>query len=446
MSYDKVGKLKMTKKEKLLSKEELDLQESLSLDRMKNLGLPCKNDTIENRPQESFINLVNWIEANFSKHLTYNQVLLNRLIHNRIIIDGEFLQFCDENNITVKCVYNDTIVSWNSDFGNEKFFMQGIFLIKKGDVEFLHCALLHKGNQNEDEISFLILVSSKNLEAYLSIRNDFDDWANKRDRSNLYIRVIGGDDIPYEKDTKWEDVFLPEDLKKNVRHTVEGFLKSKDIYLDKNIPWKKGILLYGAAGNGKTTCIKSIISNYDFKPITIFNGANDEILVEAFAYAEQQSPALLYFEDLDSLLQNINISLFLNLLDGVSTRNGLLVIATANSLDNLKSNIKDRPSRFDRKFEIPLPNQDMTMKYIKRWFGSLVKDNEAKELIKYTIKYHFSYAYLKELYISSIYNALADDRKDPTFLDVKLALEQLMSDKFKRSKSVGIDKYLTQGL
>ena len=85
-------------------------------------------------------------------------------------------------------------------------------------------------------------------------------------------------------------------------------------------------------------------------------GANDEAVREAFSYAEEQSPALLYFEDLDSLLEkNVDISSFLNLMDGISAKNGLLVIATANDVKKLKSNITDRPSRFDRKFEITLP-------------------------------------------------------------------------------------------
>lgn len=447
----------MAKKLTVLTKEQLDAQESLSLARLKALGLPKHNTDWVLRPKDSFVQLIEWVEKTFGHCLYFRSGFpasgepvpekepLVRFIHNRIVIDGEFLTYCDENGIEVNCIHNDSIVSWKSDFGNEKFFMQGIFLIKKGDTKFLHTALLHKGNQNEDEVSFCVLTDAKNVEPYIALRNDFDIWSAKRDRSNLYVRVIGGEDIPYDKDTRWEDIFLPEDLKKDIRTFVEGFLKSKCVYEEKRIPWKKGTILSGSPGNGKTLLIKTIISNYDFKPVTVLSGANDDIIMEAFSYAQQQNPALLYFEDLDSLLENINLSLFLNLLDGISTHNGLLVIATANDISQLKANIKDRPSRFDRKFEIPLPDQMMTIKYLKHWFGSSIKDGEVKELATTTVKYGFSYAYLKELYISAIYNALGDDRKDITITDVKLALEQLLSHKFKHSKHIGIDKYLTKG-
>ena len=113
-------------------------------------------------------------------------------------------------------------------------------------------------------------------------------------------------------------------------------------------------MLYGKPGNGKTSIIRTIMSAYNFKPVTIVAGANDEAVREAFTYAEDQSPALLYFEDLDSLLEkSVDISSFLNLMDGISAKNGLLVVATANDVKKLKTNITERPSRFDRKFEIP---------------------------------------------------------------------------------------------
>ena len=79
----------------------------------------------------------------------------------------------------------------------------------------------------------------------------------------------------------------------------------------------------------------------------------------------------------------------------------------------LKSNITDRPSRFDRKFEIPLPNAEMAYIYLKRWFGNLISVKKGRELAKYAAKHEFSYAYLKELYISAMFEALANNRKVP---------------------------------
>jgi len=433
-----------TQIDQYLAPENMENQENLSLERLANLA-PKDSKFLsiqEDRPSANFIDLMDWSERNFSEALK-DRTDLNKFVHNRIIIDGQFLQFCEERKVTVECLYRDSVISWKTDHDFEKFFVQGVFLIKARGVEFLHAALFHKGNQNEDEISFFVICSQKNYQAYVKLRNDFDEWVVERDRSNLHIRVIEGDDIPYTKDHTWEDLFLPEEIKVELKGLVENFLASKDFYLENRIPWKRGILLYGKPGNGKTSIIRTIMSAYNFKPVTIVAGANDEAVREAFSYAEEQSPSLLYFEDLDSLLEkSVDPSSFLNLMDGISAKNGLLVIATANEVKKLKSNITDRPSRFDRKFEIPLPNAEMAYIYLSRWFGKLITAKKGKELAKYAAKYEFSYAYLKELYISAMFEALAHDRKAPTEKDVQNALNRLVKDKnLLNNGAMNMDKY-----
>lgn len=436
----------MVKKDSYVSISELDAQESLSIEKIKLIRTKdsvysATKAALPPRPKDSYIELISWVEANFSDCLGKSKRI--RFVHNKIIIDGQFLQFCTEEKIKVESIYDDSIVSWRSDYDNERFFMQGIFHIQGKGVEFLHFALFQKGNQHEDEISFGIIVSDQNYDAYITLRNQYDDWIFNRDRDNLQIRVVDGEDISYEKDSKWEDLFLPEELKTNIRQTVEGFLKSRDIYESQQIPWKRGILLHGTPGCGKSSLIKTIMSNYDFKPVTVLPGANDDSMREAFAYAQDQNPALLYFEDLDSLLQSINTSLFLNLMDGISTKNGILIVATANNLNKFEPNIKDRPSRFDRKFEIPLPNQRMSTKYIAKWFADTLSTKEIDSLSSQTYSMKFSYAYIKELYISSVYIAISNDRKKPTLPDINIAMKQILADKFnKNGKTVGIDKYL----
>lgn len=426
---------------------ELDEQESLTIDKIKAV---CKtsrsgmNDPAifddNDRPKDSYAELMKWVEKSFGSNIGKNYTTF---VHNKIIIDGQFLQYCKENGIVVNSLYDDSIVSWRSEFDNEKFFMQGVFLIKHKNAKFLHFALFQKGNQNEDEVSFGILVDDDNYDNYISLRNEYDDWINDRDRINLQIRVIDGEDISYERDHEWKDIFLPEQLKSNIKGSIEGFLNSRHIYEEQNIAWKRGLLFFGPAGNGKSSILRTIISNYDFKPVSVLPSANDDSMRDAFAYAEMQNPALLFFEDLDSLLQNVNLSLFLNLMDGITTKNGILIVATANDISHFPDNIKDRPSRFDRKFEIPLPDETMAFKYFKKWFVKTISDKDLKGLSAFTTKNKFSYAYIKELYISSVYIAIAANRKKPTLADVNVAMSQLIADKFgKGGKKVGIDKYL----
>src|SRR5574337_390604 len=430
-------------KEEYLTPETLEEQEHLSKERLSKLTATNRIVPADNypRPKESYIELMDWTVTCFQEALKDTKNL-EKFVHNRLVIDGPFVHFCEQNNINIECLYKDSTISWSTEHDFEKFFVQGVFLIKSKDVEFLHAALFHKGNQQEDEVSFFIICSKKNYEGYIKLRNEFDEWVQERDRSNLHIRVIEGEDIPYTKDHSWEDLFLPESIKGEIKSLVENFLESKEFYSKNKIPWKRGILLYGKPGNGKTSIIRTIISNYNFKPVTIVPGANDEAVREAFTYAEEQSPSLLYFEDLDSLLEkSVDPSAFLNLMDGISAKNGLLVIATANEVKKLKANITDRPSRFDRKFEIPLPNAEMAYIYLKRWFGNLISLKKCKELAKYAAKHEFSYAYLKELYISTMFEALAHNRKVPTDKDVQNSLNRLIKDKnLLNGGSINMDK------
>jgi hypothetical protein len=429
-----------TEIDNFLSPIDLELQEHLSEERLASLVVDNVLESTTPRPAANFVDLMSWADENFSCYLS-DARNVNKFIHNRIVIDGQFLQFAEENDITIECLYKDSIISWKTDNFYEKFFIQGVFLIKSEGMEFIHCALFHKGNQNEDEISFFVLVAESKYYKYLQLRNTFDTWVQQRDRSNLNVRVIDGDDIPYSKDLSWEDLFLPNNIKLELKNLVENFLKSKDFYTNNKMPWKRGVLLYGHPGNGKSSIIKTIISMYNFKPVTIVPGADDNSIRDAFAYAEEQSPSLLFFEDLDSILEKNDISSFLNLMDGIAAKNGLFVIATANDIKKLKPSITDRPSRFDRKFEIPLPDQNMAFSYLKKWFDNTISTKKCKELAKNAVKYQFSYAYLKDIYISSMFEALSNNRQTPTESDIDTSLTRLLKEKNINNKSINMDKY-----
>ena len=432
-----------------LTSENIDKQESLSYSRLIKLEPDSKfNDSyglygfsplnIESKPKTNLQELFCWVKSVLNrenctdvsnkKSLFDSNVTI--WIHNKIVMDGSFLQYSEDKDITIKALYRESVASWRSDYDNESFLMQGVFLIEKDDLKFVHCALFHKGNQFEDEVSFFNVVMDKDYNKYIAFRNAYDKWTEERDRDNLEINVIGGESIPYDRNNSWDELFLPEDIKSNIKNCVDGFLASKEIYSRKNIIWKRGMLFIGPPGCGKTSCIKTIISNYNLKPVTVNSSSstNDEIVSEAFSYAQAQGPSLLYFEDLDTLLRtSVTLSHFLNLMDGVNSKSGILVIATAYNPELLGEAVFDRPSRFDRKIEFPLPDKKMILSYLKKWFGE--NDKLINSIVKKINGKKFSYAYIKEIYLTSVYFALSDGREEPNDKDISKAINQVIYDK-----------------
>jgi hypothetical protein len=401
-------------------------EEHLTVKRLINeLNSKSNNIDVTQKPTHNLDQLMRW--AIFTYRL--NNKNLQPYINNKITIDGSFLQFCEQNEVKVECLYRESIASWLTDYDTESFVAQGVFVIKSEDLSFIHCALFHKGNQNEDEVSFFVLVDDNDYEKYTQFRNKYDKWLSNRDRITQEVHVVGADTYPYSKDLSWDDLFLPNDLKNDIKSSVEGFLASKELYSKKKVPWRKGIILWGGPGLGKSLTIKTIISNYDFKPVTLVSGAETDAnaLSEAFSYASQQGPSLLFFEDIDNVFQQDSVLRhFLGLMDGVESTDGVFVVCTANDISNLKSSLTDRPRRFDRKWEFPMPDEFLAKKYLLKLFDNISFDID--NLVKSAIDAKFSYAYLQELYLSAASLAIIEN-KDINLHHVEKALNQLLSDK-----------------
>ena len=174
----------------------------------------------------------------------------------------------------------------------------------------------------------------------------------------------------------WEDVILDKPLKDVLISDVEGFFDCKDDYKAFSVPWKRGIILHGLPGNGKTISIKALmhsLSSRDEPIPTLYvkslegcHGPHYSIR-EIFVKARQMAPCLLVFEDLDSLITNKVKSFFLNEVDGLESNDGIMMIGSTNYLERLDAGISKRPSRFDRKYHFTLPAATERAQYCDYW-------------------------------------------------------------------------------
>ncbi|KAF1827891.1 P-loop containing nucleoside triphosphate hydrolase protein [Dissoconium aciculare CBS 342.82] len=218
------------------------------------------------------------------------------------------------------------------------------------------------------------------------------------------------------QNSHWEDVILDESMKKTLIDDVANFFDSRDAYARLKVPWKRGLIYYGPPGNGKTISIKATMNSLYARerPVpTLYvrtlasYGGPEYSLNQIFQLARREAPCLLVFEDLDSIVNDRVRSYFLNEVDGIRKNDGILMIGSTNHLERLDPGISKRPSRFDRKYLFPNPNEEQRAAYMKYWQGKLAdnKDLEFPDklcpaIAKITPK--FSFAYLQEAMVATL--------------------------------------------
>lgn len=155
---------------------------------------------------------------------------------------------------------------------------------------------------------------------------------------------------------------------------IENFLSSRQIYQQLNLTYKRGYLLYGEPGNGKT-CIMQLAARKaidKFNSIVITINDEDDLsnlmsILPRIRQVEPDRNIILLIEDIDGIADDSKyvVSQLLNLLDGVKQINNIICMASTNYIEKLEGRIQSRPSRFDKKIKILEPSDDLRRSYLQ---------------------------------------------------------------------------------
>ncbi|KAH7312793.1 P-loop containing nucleoside triphosphate hydrolase protein [Rhexocercosporidium sp. MPI-PUGE-AT-0058] len=224
----------------------------------------------------------------------------------------------------------------------------------------------------------------------------------------LYCVVVGCSNVQ----ATWDKVILDPSMKKELKSVSRRFFDSKDVYADLGVPWKRGLIFYGPAGNGKTISIKALMHTLadrkDSIPTLYVKTAPNTIHIRnVFALARVMSPCLLVLEDIDTIVTAQTRSYFFNEVDGLENNDGIMMVASTNHMDRLDPGLSKRPSRFDRKYLFPLPNREERVQYAQFWRQKLKPNSDVnfpEALVEpiADITHEFSFAYMQEAFVSSL--------------------------------------------
>ena len=176
-------------------------------------------------------------------------------------------------------------------------------------------------------------------------------------------------------DVSYEDIGgLKEEVKK-VREMIEIPLKRPELFEKLGIAPPKGVLMHGPPGTGKTLLAKAVASESDAHFIAIngpeimskYVGGSEENLREYFEEAEENSPSIIFIDELDAIapkreetngeVERRTVAQLLTLMDGLKSRGQVVVIGATNRPDSLDPALR-RPGRFDREIEIGVPDTE----------------------------------------------------------------------------------------
>jgi len=174
--------------------------------------------------------------------------------------------------------------------------------------------------------------------------------------------------------TTYEDIGGLHEEMQRVREMVELPLRHPELFQRLGIEPPKGVMLYGPPGCGKTLLARAVANESEANFFSIngpeimskFYGESEARLREIFQQAQQNSPSIIFIDELDAIapkreevtgeVERRVVAQLLALMDGLSGRGNVIVIGATNRPSALDPALR-RPGRFDREIEIAVPDK-----------------------------------------------------------------------------------------
>ncbi|WP_254764587.1 CDC48 family AAA ATPase [Natrinema marinum] len=189
------------------------------------------------------------------------------------------------------------------------------------------------------------------------------------------VSSSGGTSAEGVPNVTYEDIGGLDEELDQVREMIELPMRHPELFQQLGIEPPKGVLLHGPPGTGKTLMAKAVANEIDAHFETIsgpeimskYYGESEEQLREVFEEAEENAPAIVFIDELDSIaakreeaggdVERRVVAQLLSLMDGLEERGRVTVIAATNRVDAIDPALR-RGGRFDREIEIGVPDKE----------------------------------------------------------------------------------------
>lgn len=221
-----------------------------------------------------------------------------------------------------------------------------------------------------DEISVMILGNSMDFK----ITKTTPKHVVKIDRSTT-LTISTETSVDRKVRVTYEEVGGLRHEVKAMREIVELPLKHPELFARLGVEPHSGILLYGPPGCGKTLIAKVLASESEANMYSIngpeimnkYYGETEAKIRDIFKEAKDNSPSIIFIDEIDAIapkreeaygdVEKRVVAQLLALMDGLNERGNVIVLGATNRPESVDPALR-RPGRFDREFEISVPNED----------------------------------------------------------------------------------------
>jgi ATP-dependent 26S proteasome regulatory subunit len=185
-----------------------------------------------------------------------------------------------------------------------------------------------------------------------------------------------------------EDVILPADTLATIRRQVVGVAEQRERLLAARQHLKRGLLLYGPPGVGKTHTLRYLVSQLTELTIVELTGAALSLIGTACSVARTLQPSMVVVEDVDLIAEDREMYgggslLFelLNEMDGLADDADVVFVLTTNRPGVLESALAQRPGRVDQAVALELPDAEARRRLFRLYQGGLTLDDSRLDTV-----------------------------------------------------------------
>lgn len=251
-----------------------------------------------------------------------------------------------------------------------------------------------------------------------------------------------------DKEVTEEDIILDDKIRDIIQRNVFSFHRLRERLSQYGIPQRRGLLLFGPPGTGKTYACRYMYSQLDGVTAIIVTGQSLLKLKSVCELARMLQPSLLVLEDVDLVFSEREINPhstslgdMLDELDGFESDDAITVVLTTNAIERVERAVKDRPGRIGQCVFMAPPNSELRRRYLERFLRDC--DTQQVELAKVVqATQGASQAFLKEMVFRAIQVAVEREASPNgshlkmTTEDFLVAIEEMTSQTEKAAQSI----------